>query len=212
MEKLFSLREEYGDRELSENGAEAHPLDQFSKWFDEAIQAGITEPNAMILSTASADGMPSSRIVLLKVYDKQGFTFFTNYTSRKALELEDNPRAALLFPWHAMERQIRIAGRVEKVSNEESDEYFQSRPPGSRIGAWASPQSQVIPSRDHLEKLEAELRDRFDAGSIPRPPYWGGYRLTPFSMEFWQGRESRLHDRIEYYLDQDNWKMRRLAP
>ncbi|MFM2146570.1 MAG: hypothetical protein RL732_1406 [Bacteroidota bacterium] len=191
----------------------ADPFHLFGLWWQEAIHAEIEEVNAMTLATASPAGVPSARIVLLKGYDERGFVFFTNYESFKGQELQENPRACLVFFWKELERQVRITGLAGKVSPEESDDYFHSRPEASRIGAWVSPQSQVIPGREWLEKREAELIESFSNGNLARPPHWGGYRVKPVSIEFWQGRPNRLHDRLYYQLeDNGSWKLERLAP
>jgi pyridoxamine 5'-phosphate oxidase len=186
---------------------------EFARWFAEAQEAQVAEPNAMTLATASADGAPSARIVLLKAFDERGFVFFTDYRSRKGGELEANPRAALVFFWQELERQVRITGGVTLTSHEESERYFGSRPLGSRLGAWASHQSRVIPGRAVLEKDLSEVEQRFAEGSVPLPPYWGGYRLLPDTVEFWQGRENRLHDRIRYLREAGKeWRIERLSP
>lgn len=206
-------RKDYTRFTLCENDVDADPMRQFARWFDEAARADIPEPNAMTLATSTPDGRPSARIVLLRGIDDRGFAFFTNYESRKGRELEINPWAALVFFWHDMERQVRVEGLVERVSAEESDGYFHSRPASSRIGAWASPQSQVIASREELEKRCGHVEDRFADDTIPRPPHWGGYRLVPDAIEFWQGRPSRLHDRLRYTRCQHgDWVIERLAP
>jgi len=211
--ELASLRKSYALESLSEADVLPDPLSQFAVWFQEALNSQLIEPNAMTLATATPDGHPSARTVLLKGFDKQGFVFYTNYESRKGRELVENPQAALLFTWLELERQIRIEGRVEKVSPEESLAYFQSRPKGSQIGAWASPQSRVIEGREVLENRVADLvRDYDQAETLPLPPFWGGFRLVPEAIEFWQGRESRLHDRICYTQDGAKWKIARLAP
>lgn len=212
MNELYNYRKEYIHTHLNESEVLEDPLLQFHFWFEETLKSTIEEPHATILSTVNKKLQPSSRIILLKKFDESGFSFFTNYNSKKARELEENPNASLLFPWHDIERQVRIEGIVKKVSEKESDEYFRHRPSGSRIGAWASPQSEIIPSRDYLEKLERELKEEFVAESIPRPPHWGGFRLIPNLYEFWQGRENRLHDRIEYTLEKGKWVIKRLAP
>jgi len=198
---------------LSENEIASDAIQQFDKWWKESLESDIEEVNAMTLATSSNDGIPSARIVLLKGYDKRGFVFFTNYQSLKGQQLLENPRACLVFFWKEIERQIRITGLVEKVSVKESDDYFSSRPEGSRIGAWASPQSQVIVSRNWLEENEKEFQQKFKNKTIPRPQHWGGYRVKPISIEFWQGRSNRLHDRINYTLLGDgSWLIERLAP
>jgi pyridoxamine 5'-phosphate oxidase len=207
---LSDLRQSYEKGVLLETQAAASPFDQFKRWFDEAVAAQVPEPNAMTLATVDASGQPSARIVLVKGADEHGFTFFTNYESRKGEDLAAEPRAALLFFWQPIERQVRIEGRVEKVSAEESDSYFHSRPAGSRIGAWASEQSRPI-TREVLEAREREFRERY-GDQPPRPPHWGGYRLVPTSFEFWQGRPSRLHDRLRYLPDGQGWKIDRLSP
>lgn len=210
---IADLRKNYALRSFSENDAQANPFEQFKIWFQEAIAAEITEPNAMTLATANAQGFPSARIVLLKDVGQEGFTFYTNYESRKGQELMENPKAALLFCWLELERQIRIEGIVEKVSAETSRQYFQSRPKGSQIGAWASPQSRVIERRSILEEKATILQETYaDTDQLPLPPFWGGYLLIPTAFEFWQGRESRLHDRIFYKKAGDLWEKMRLAP
>lgn len=211
MDSIAQLRKNYTFGQLSETEVPPNPLSLFQLWFDQAIKAECPEPNSMTLATADAAGNPSARIVLLKGADETGFTFFTNYDSQKGKELAGRPQAALLFHWHELERQVRIKGVVERVSPAESDEYFQSRPAASRIGAWASPQSAEIPNREFLE--EAEKRFAADFGDKPpRPDHWGGYRLRPTEIEFWQGRPSRLHDRIHYQFDGTQWRITRLAP
>ncbi len=210
---IAAIRRDYMKESLSENQVEPDPFRQFDRWWEEAMKAEIDEVNAMTLSTVSNDGKPSARIVLLKGYDDYGFVFFTNYESRKGLELLKNPKASLLFFWKELERQVRIEGSCEKVSEAESDAYFYSRPESSRIGAWASPQSQVIGSRDVLDANLSELEKRFRDTPVTRPPHWGGYRVKPELMEFWQGRPSRLHDRILYTQENSGeWKIERLAP
>jgi len=197
---------------LNESDVDPNPLKQFEVWYGEALASGVPEADAMTLATATTDGAPDARIVLLKSFDGRGFVFFTNYQSRKAEELAANGRACLLFYWLPLKRQVRIEGTVEKVSAAESDDYFHTRPWGSKLGAWASDQSRVITSREDLEKRFAEFELEF-ADNVPRPPHWGGYRLIPTAIEFWQGRDNRLHDRIRYRLQQDkSWRIERLAP
>ena len=211
MDSIAQLRKNYTFGQLSETEVPANPLPLFHLWFDQAIKAECPEPNSMTLATANQAGDPSARIVLLKGADENGFTFFTNYESQKGKDLAARPQAALLFHWHELERQVRIQGMVERVSPEESDQYFHSRPPASRIGAWASPQSAAIPNREFLEEAEKRFKTEF-GDKPPRPDHWGGYRLRPTEMEFWQGRPSRLHDRIHYKLDGVKWVISRLAP
>ncbi len=211
---LAELRENYTRQTLDESHVLSSPLTQFERWFQEAVNSQIPEPNAMTLATATNAGIPSARIVLLKGLDEKGFVFFTNYESRKGDELAENPNAALLFFWGELQRQVRIEGCIEQVSTAESEAYFQSRPKDSQIGAWASPQSRVIANREQLETKQESLTMQYaDAEVLPCPPFWGGYRLIPTKMEFWQGRANRLHDRLHYrLLSEGNWKMERLAP
>ena len=211
MDPIAQLRKNYTFGQLSETEVPHLPLPLFQLWFDQAVKAECPEPNSMTVATADKAGNPSARIVLLKGADENGFTFFTNYESQKGKELADRPQAALLFHWHELERQVRIKGNVERVSPEESDQYFHSRPPASRIGAWASPQSEAIPNREFLEEAEERFKSEF-GDTPPRPEHWGGYHLRPTEIEFWQGRPSRLHDRIHYKLDGSQWKISRLAP
>jgi pyridoxamine 5'-phosphate oxidase len=185
---------------------------QFAAWFADATAAGLPEPNAMIVATAGGDGRPSARTVLLKGYDKDGFVFFTNYESRKGTELALNPYASLVFPWFPMQRQVIVAGEVERVSRDESSEYFDSRPRGSRLGAWASPQSRVLPGPEALDANLAAAAERFGDGPVPVPPHWGGFRVRPDTVEFWQGRSSRLHDRLRFRCAGSGWVVERLAP
>ncbi len=209
---LADLRKSYDRAELDETQADADPLRQFGAWLEQAIRAELPEPNAMTLATVGADGRPSSRIVLIKGFDERGIVWYTNYQSRKGRELEAHPFAALQFHWVELERVVRIEGRVERVSCEESDAYFESRPLDSRIGAWASPQSEAIDSRAVLVANAAQYGAQFLLRP-PRPPHWGGYRLQPDRWEFWQGRKSRLHDRLSYRLGDDGcWTRQRLAP
>lgn len=210
---IADLRKEYSSETLLENDIATGPIVQFQKWWDQAIASEILEPNAMTLATASTDGLPSARIVLLKGFDEKGFVFYTNYESYKAMQLQENPKACLVFHWRELERQVRIMGVVQKVSTEESNEYFSSRPIGSRIGAWASPQSKMIPGREWLEHEFEKRKNEFSSGDVPLPPHWGGYIVKPVIIEFWQGRFSRLHDRIQYTLEEaGSWKIERLAP
>jgi len=209
---ISSLRREYTSRPLHRSSMAPDPIVQFGAWFREARAAAILEPNAMTLSTLRADGRPSGRIVLLKGVDETGFTFFTNLESDKARQLDATPWASLVFLWKEIERQVRIEGRVERVSDEEADAYFATRPRGSQIGAWASKQSSVIPSREVLETKSAEIASRYEGEPVPRPPFWGGYRVSPVLVEFWQGRESRLHDRLLYEIRDGAWSIERLSP
>jgi pyridoxamine 5'-phosphate oxidase len=210
---IADIRKDYKLRSLSENDILRDPIAQFDKWWQESLHAGIEEPNAMTLATASADGMPDARIVLLKGFDPRGFTFFTNYNSAKGNQLLENPRASLVFFWRELERQVRISGLVSLAPETVSDDYFNSRPENSRIGAWASPQSEVIQNREWLEENEMKYRQEWADRTIARPKYWGGYVVKPVRMEFWQGRPSRLHDRLLYSLQRDGaWKIERLAP
>ena len=207
------MRKEYSWGGLSEADMDADPIRQFEAWFQHAEAANLPEPNAMTLATATPEGQPSARIVLLKAYGPFGFTFFTNYESRKGRELTTNPRAALLFFWPELQRQIRIEGTVERVAEAESDAYFASRPVGSRLGAWASRQSEVIPGRDGLEARVRELAERYAESEVPRPSFWGGFRVRPLAVEFWQGRPDRLHDRLRYVLGETGrWRLERLSP
>ncbi|MBL8512339.1 MAG: pyridoxamine 5'-phosphate oxidase [Betaproteobacteria bacterium] len=208
---IATLRNDYKLASLSEADVIVSPFGQFEKWFNEVMQSQITEPNAMTLATTNDQGRPAARIVLLKEFDERGFVFYTNYHSRKGRELATAGYAALLFFWAELERQVRIEGRIEKVSAAESDAYYQQRPLLSRIGAWASAQSTVLASREALEKRFAESAAEY-GDNPPRPPHWGGYRLMPEAFEFWQGRRSRLHDRICYRLENSDWRIERLAP
>jgi pyridoxamine 5'-phosphate oxidase len=208
---LADLRIDYARHGLSEAEAGGDPLELFRRWFDQAAAAGQYEPNAMTLATATPAGRPSARIVLLKIADERGLAFFTNYQSRKGRDLANNPFAALVFYWPAVERQVRVEGAIEVVSEAESDEYFATRPVNSRLGAWASEQSGVIPSRDELERRHRELLEKYGE-QVPRPPHWGGYRVVPAEWEFWQGRPSRLHDRIRFRKADGQWVRERLSP
>lgn len=209
---LFDIRRDFTLKTLDENDAIPNPIEMFERWFNEAVESEVLEPNAMNLATATPDGRPSSRIVLLKQIKPAGFIFFTNYDSKKAQQIAANKYCALDFVWNELERQVRIEGTVEKISSEESDSYFEVRPTKSKLGAWASPQSQVIPNREYLEKLVIDFESKFANKIITRPDNWGGYIVKPFLIEFWQGRKSRLHDRIQYTLTNKEWKIERLAP
>lgn len=209
---IANIRHDYQLRGLQEADLDADPLKQFRLWFDDVREAGISEANAMLLSTVH-EGRPSGRIVLLKDLDERGFSFFTNYGSKKGQQMEANPQVALTFFWKELERQVRIEGTITKTSEQESNEYFAVRPRGSQIGAWASPQSEVIPDRAYLEQKTLELEARFEGRPVPRPGHWGGYRVVPDYVEFWQGRPSRLHDRLAYTKQADGtWKIERLSP
>jgi pyridoxamine 5'-phosphate oxidase len=208
---IADLRKSYEKAELSEDASAADPLKQFERWLNEAIQSEVPEPNAMTVATVASNMRPSTRVVLIKGYDERGIVWYTNYDSRKGKELAGNPFAALQFHWIELERVVRIEGRMEKISDAESDAYFHSRPLDSRIGAWASPQSQVIDGRGVLVTTAAKYAAQFMLNP-PRPPHWGGYRLVPDEWQFWQGRRSRLHDRLRYRLNEGNWLRERLAP
>jgi pyridoxamine 5'-phosphate oxidase len=209
---IADLRKDYTKETLNESDVDPNPFQQFQRWFEQAVNAELPEPNAMTLATASKNGIPAARIVLLKAVNDRGFTFFTNYNSNKGKELEANPQAALVFLWTELERQVRIVGSVEKISAEESDGYFYSRPHNSRLGAWASEQSEVIPNRDVLEQKLAELKLEYENREVPRPPHWGGFRVIPREIEFWQGRSSRLHDRLLYRRAGESWSIKRMSP
>lgn len=210
MSSIAEIRKDYSLKELNESDALPNPMRQFDRWWKEALTSEISEVNAMTLATASADGLPSARIVLLKGYDDNGFLFFTNYNSYKGRQLQENPRACLVFFWKEIERQVRITGIVERINEEVSDAYFESRPELSRISAVVSPQSEVVPGRDWLEQEVNKIKK---SGTAQRPPHWGGYQVKPVTIEFWQGRPNRLHDRLQYSLDESGeWKVERLAP
>ncbi|MDI3339999.1 MAG: pyridoxamine 5'-phosphate oxidase [Sphaerobacter sp.] len=210
---LRALRKEAMAPGLHEADLAPDPVVQFNRWLTEALARDIPEPNAMTLATATRDGIPAARVVLLRGFDERGFVFYTNYESQKGRELAENPRAALVFHWPALGRQVRITGTVERVSPEESDAYFRSRPHGSQLGAWASQQSAVIPSREVLEARLQEVEQRFASDEVPRPPFWGGYRVAPATIEFWQSRPNRLHDRLRYVRQPDGtWRIERLSP
>ncbi|CDN09746.1 Pyridoxamine 5'-phosphate oxidase [Richelia intracellularis] len=214
MEKTIAeLRKDYTLEGLHESGVSHNPFQQFGIWFEQALSAQLPEPNAMTVATSTPDGTPSARIVLLKNFDERGFIFYTNYLSHKGVELITNPQAAIVFWWAELERQVRICGNVEQISDQESDKYFYSRPLNSRLGAWASEQSQAIASREVLEERFQELQEKYANEEIPRPPYWGGFLVVPQQFEFWQGRTSRLHDRLGYtLLDDGGWQIERLSP
>jgi pyridoxamine 5'-phosphate oxidase len=209
---VADLRKEYTRAGLSESDVDPDPVEQFRRWFDEALEADLHEPNAMTVATAAPDGRPSARVVLLKGFDERGFVFYTNYEGRKGRELEENPRAALLFYWGELERQVRIEGTVSRTSEGESDAYYASRPRGSRLGAWASEQSRAVEGREVLEGRARDLEVEYEGREVPRPAFWGGYRVEPEVVEFWQGRESRLHDRISYRRGDGGWEIERLQP
>ena len=209
---VADLRKEYTRSGLSELDAAADPINQFRRWFEEALAADLHEPNAMTLATATPNGKPSARIVLLKGFDRRGFVLYTNYEGRKARELEQNPNCSLILYWGELERQVRIEGWASRVPEAESDAYFDSRPHGSRLGAWASEQSRTVEGRPKLEERLKELEEEHEGREIPRPPQWGGYRVEPERIEFWQGRENRLHDRLLYTRLNEAWKIERLQP
>jgi len=213
MTKTDALREQFMQKGLQRAELHADPFMQFEQWYKVAIQSDLPEPNAMCLATVDGDGQPWQRMVLLKMFDQKGFVFFTNYESRKAHQIKQNNRVSILFPWQAMARQVKITGRAEKVSTAESLGYFLTRPRGSQLGAWASPQSKVITSRAMLEIKLNEIKEKFAHGEVPLPDFWGGYRISPVTFEFWQSRDSRLHDRFIYQRNaQQAWTIERLAP
>ena len=210
---IAAIREDYSKGALSENDTLENPFEQFQLWFNQALASNVLEPNAMVLSTINEEGFPSSRVVLLKDIKGDGFSFFTNYTSQKGRDIARHAKVSLLFFWGELQRQVRIEGTVDFLAQEDSDEYFASRPKGSQIGAWSSPQSQIIPDRDYLENRVKEKEEEFvDLAVVARPPFWGGYLVKPVRIEFWQGRSSRLHDRIVYTKGVDAWSKDRLAP
>ena len=213
MSSISHLRKEYQKHALNQNDAAENAMEQFDRWWQDALKSDIDEVNAMTLATASSDGLPSARIVLLKGYHEEGFQFYSNYESFKGKQLDENPRACLVFFWKELERQVRITGLVQRLSEKESSDYFRTRPEGSRIGAWASPQSTVIESSEWLINQVKEFEDKFSDSEIPKPPHWGGYLVKPVTIEFWQGRPSRLHDRLLYSLKENgSWMIERLAP
>ena len=210
---ISDIRKDYRLQALTESEVASDPVKQFTTWWNDVLTSEISEPNAMTLATASSDGLPSARIVLLKGFDENGFVFFTNYNSFKGLQLQENPRACLVFFWKELERQVRIMGLIETLTASENDEYFNSRPEGSRVSAIASPQSQVVENRQWLETQVDQLSEQLSGKTIPRPEHWGGYRVRPAIIEYWQGRSNRLHDRIQYTLTEEgDWKIERLAP
>ncbi len=210
--EVASLRKEYARASLDEKSVDKSPINQFKGWFDEALKAEINEPNAMVLSTSGHSGLITQRTVLLKAFDEKGFVFFTNYKSRKSIQIAENPRVSMLFPWYTLERQVAITGSAEKISTSESLRYFASRPYNSQLGAWVSQQSQVITTRGILETKLQEMKEKFKQGKVPLPDFWGGFRVVPDSIEFWQGRQSRLHDRILYSHETNGWVIQRLSP
>jgi len=212
MSEINEVRKEYTYSQLEIDNLDTDPIVQFRYWLNDALKANVSEPTAMVLSTVGNDGKPSSRVILLKNLDHDGFTFFSNYESKKGVQIEQNPNASLLFFWPQIERQVRIEGKISKTPRNISDEYFHSRPEGSKIGAWASPQSRIVPSREYLDSLQKDYILVFKSKILERPENWGGYKLYPHTMEFWQGRENRLHDRFEYKMNSSIWEIHRLAP
>ncbi|MBZ9596491.1 pyridoxamine 5'-phosphate oxidase [Streptomyces erythrochromogenes] len=207
------MRKQYRSEIVHEESLAGEPMEQFARWFQQAADSHLFEPNAMVVSTATPDGRPSSRTVLLKQFDSRGFVFFTNYASRKGRELAENPQVALLFPWHPIARQVIVTGTAARIGRDETAAYFRSRPHGSQLGAWASEQSSVIGSRAELDRRYAELAERYPEGEqVPVPPEWGGLRVVPQEVEFWQGHENRLHDRLHYVLEGEKWRLERLCP
>lgn len=212
MDELSKMRQEYESDTLDERQMAADPLETFTEWMYDVIAFGLKEPNAMTVATATPEGKPSARVVLLKEVQRDGFVFFTNYLSRKGRELITNPFAAVVFDWHDMARQVRVEGRVEKLSPEASDAYFEERPGNAKIGAWSSPQSKIVKDRAEIEQLQMEMTLRFAGTKVKRPTHWGGFLIRPEVIEFWQGRPDRLHDRIVYYKTEEGWSKHRLAP
>lgn len=212
MQDVANLRQEYSKSALDLDSVAPSPINQFRTWFNEAIKSEILEPNAMVVGTVDNNNQPMQRTVLLKAFDEKGLVFYTNYGSRKAAQISDNPRTSLLFPWYGLERQVAVTGVAEKISKAESLAYFTSRPFGSRLGAWVSQQSKVISSRSILEMKLEEMKQKFKDGQIPLPDFWGGFRVVPDSFEFWQGRPNRLHDRIFYKKENDQWNISRMSP
>ena len=212
MRDIANIRKDYTQSALSEQDVLSDAIQQFEKWWSEAVASEIEEPNAMTLATINEQGFPSARIVLVKDISEEGFSFFTNYNSDKGQQMSAHDRVALLFFWKELERQVRIEGTIEKLSDADSDAYFASRPRGSRIAAWSSPQSEIISNRSVLDQRAAEFEEKFQNQDVPRPPHWGGYLVRPISIEFWQGRSSRMHDRLKYIKEENVWKIVRLAP
>lgn len=210
---LAALRREYGDQGVDVPDLAPDPITMFQRWMDDTVQSGLHEPNAMVVTTVSAEGRPSTRMVLLKAVDERGFVFYTNYESQKGEDIEANPAVSLLFPWHDLQRQVRVEGTATRVTQQESEAYFSSRPRGSQLGAWASPQSREVASRAELDDLYEAVEERFgDSVDVPLPPQWGGYVVRPDVVEFWQGRKGRMHDRMVFRREEDGWSTVRLAP